>query len=212
MNSNQQPVFKKLVEFLENVLRVSTSLEGASLESLNIDYWKKERAPTEDITSGDTPLCSTTLCILGYCVEDPWFREHIFEPPYWKAVGDISPSKVQFYTPVFKEELIKQSKGFKEETYDLLVDLLAGLISKDTLKGEVVHNHIFNATADYITTMCFTGYNTDFKEKQYTLEGVDEEKVKEEMVGRIKYCLEAAQTASTLQDLHSIMLKSAASV
>lgn len=207
MNSNQQPVFKKLVEFLENVLRVSTSLEGANLESLNIDYWKKETAPIKGSTS-----CGTTLCILGYCVEDPWFKEHIFEPPYWEAVGDPSPSKVQFYTPVFKEELIKQSKGFKEETYDLLVDLLAGLISEDTLKGEVVHNHTLNATADYITTMCFTGYNTDFKEKQYTLEGVDEEKVKEEMVGRIKYCLEAAQTASTLQDLHSIMLESAASV
>lgn len=199
--------FNHLATFLENVLRVSTSLEGANLESLNIDYWKKEMAPIEGSTS-----CGTTLCILGYCVEDSWFKEHIFEPPYWKAVEDPSPSKVQFYTPVFKEELIKQSKGFKEETYDLLVDLLAGLISKDTLEGEVVHNHILNATADYITTMCFTGYNTYFKEKEHTFEEVSKAKVKEEMVQRIRYCLDAAQTASTLQKLHSTMLESVVSV
>lgn len=212
MNSNQQPVFKKLVEFLENVLRVSTSLEGASLESLNIDYWKKEMAPTEDITSGDTPLCSTTLCILGYCVEDPWFREHIFEPPYWKAVEGPRPSKGLFYTPVFSSTLFKPREGCQEGTYDLLVSLLTYLISKDILKREVTHTHILNAIADYITTMCFTGYNTYFKEKEHTFEEVSKAKVKEEMVQRIRYCLEAAQTASTLQDLHSIMLKSAASV
>lgn len=59
--------------------------------------------------------------------------------------------------------------------------------------------------------MCFTGYNTYFKEKEHTFEEVSKAKVKEEMVQRIRYCLDAAQTASTLKDLHSTMLDSAAS-
>lgn len=199
--------FNHLATFLKNVLRVSTSLEGANLESLDIDYWKREVVPIEGTNS-----CGTTLCILGYCVEDSWFKEHIFEPPYWKAVEDPFPSKVLFYTPVFKEDLIKQSKGVKEMTYDLLVDLLVCLISKDILEEEVTHSHILNATSDYITSMCFTGYNTDFKEEQSTSKEISKEKVKEEMVERIKYCLEAAQTASTLQKLHSTMMESVVSV
>lgn len=102
--------FNHLATFLENVLRVSTSLEGDKLESLNIDYWKREMGPTER-----SPSCGTTLCILGHCVEDSWFREHIFEPPYWKAVEGPVLAKGYFTPLCLAVSSLNQGKAVKRE-------------------------------------------------------------------------------------------------
>lgn len=196
MNSNQQPVFKKLVEFLENVKRVLLSMDEDRISRLDMISWR------DDVYEGEN-LCSTTLCVLGNCVEDKWFQEHIFEAPFWKEYGtrtytDSGTTKT-YFIPVFKKEFLVEIGGLYNEqekgTSEQIQMHLKYLISLDSSIEECFEDDLQDQVLDAIEYLCF------HDENMYHQSSSIRKDIHTEMVFRVSQCIQAVAKSDDIESL-----------
>ena len=219
-------VLSNLATFLENVLRVLNNLSESEVQGFYINSWKEN-----EYREGN--LCGTTHCVLGYCVEDAWFREHVFKDPFWKEIrkvdfNDLASSRS--YVPIFREDVLDKYPGLEGDSLGVFDNLLLHflfLLRKD-IGGKVAEINL--EILDIINDLCFTEIGCYYQE--YSPGLIPKKDIFKQHVFRVEKCLEAVSTASdlnnlvlklddavsacfsytTLQDLHSTMLESAASV
>lgn len=196
MNSNQQPVFKKLVEFLENVKRVLLSMDEDRVSRLDLKHWRQD-------TYENGTLCGTTLCVLGNCVEDPWFQEHVFEAPFWKGNGTRtytnSSASETYLIPVFKKEFLVDISDFYSDqekgTSEQIQMHLKYLISQDTTIDGGLEDDLQDYVLDVIEYLCF------HDENMYHQSSSIRKDIYTEMIFRVSQCIEAVEVSSDIEDL-----------
>lgn len=191
-------IFSNLATFLENVLRVLTNLSESEVQSFYINSWKEN-----EYRQGN--LCGTTHCVLGYCVEDDWFREHIFKDPLWKEVRNVGFNDLlsyRSYVPIFREDVLDKYPGLEGDSLGVFGNLLLHflfLLRKD-IGGKVAEINL--EILDIINDLCFTEIGCYYQE--YSPGLIPKKDIFKQHVFRVEKCLEAVSTAS---DLNNLVLK-----